>query len=119
MASNEQKAYQEAQRNIEECRKQGAQGKLLDLGALQLAKLPLQIGQLTSLTQLYLSVNQLTTLLPEINKLTALKKLYLHDNPALQLPEDILGATWEDVCLRRATPTAPRKILDPLLYQRG
>ena len=56
----------------------------------QLAQLPPEIVQLTSLQQLYLSENQLTQLPPEIGQLTSLQSLDLRGNP-IPIPPEILG----------------------------
>jgi len=51
--------------------------------------LPAEIGQLTSLTRLYLSANQLTSVPAEIGQLTSLSELYLNDNKLMSLPAAI------------------------------
>jgi len=51
--------------------------------------LPPEIGQLTSLTRLHLSVNRLTTLPPEIVNLTSLTELIIENNPIVEPPLEI------------------------------
>ena len=46
---------------------------MLDLSGNQLTSVPAEIGQLTSLRELYLSGNQLTSLPAEIGQLTSLR----------------------------------------------
>jgi len=58
----------------------------LSLSGNQLTSLPAEIGQLTSLVELYLDRNQLTSLPVEIGLLTSLTQLYLHDNQLTSLP---------------------------------
>jgi hypothetical protein len=62
----------------------------LDLWGNQLTAFPPEIGELTSLTTLYLRDNQLTTPPPEIGELTSLTTLDLRDNP-LPIPPEILA----------------------------
>jgi internalin A len=61
----------------------------LNLSLKQITELPESIGQLTSLTSLYLSDNQLTALPESIGQLTNLTSLYLSDNQLTALPESI------------------------------
>ena len=63
--------------------------KTLDLSGQGLKHLPAEIGQLTNLTQLYLSDNQLSSLPAEIGQLTNLTKLYLCNNQLSSLPAEI------------------------------
>ena len=66
-----------------------------------------------ALQTLELSRNQLTSLPAGIRELRALKYLFLHDNPALGLPLEVLGPTFDG--LRREAqekPAAPAAILD-------
>ena len=90
MAENSEKAdaaYAEALKRIEECGNQ--RGIYLSLSNLDLAMLPPEIGQLTSLEALGLNRNQLSTLPPEISQLTALKELWLENNQLTTLPSEI------------------------------
>jgi Leucine-rich repeat (LRR) protein len=95
-----QKAYEEALRRIEECHQKGEEGKELDLGFLGLADLPPEIAKLTSLTDLQLIANQLSTLPPEIGQVSTLQRLHLQDNAMISLPPEIgqLSALYE-LCL--------------------
>ncbi|MDP2948305.1 MAG: COR domain-containing protein [Chloroflexota bacterium] len=83
----------------------------LDLSGNQLTALPESLGQLSSLQSLHLSHNQLTALPDFLTELTALGQLFLHANPGLKIPEDVLGATIQDVRSRRARPATPKDIL--------
>lgn len=135
MTAKEQRAYNDALRRIEVCRKEGKRGTHLDLSGLglstlppeigqlfalrwlylggnQLSTLPPEIGQLSALTELQLQNNQLTTLPPEIGQLSALTRLYLHGNPGLELPEELLGPEWLVVFGKKAKPASPQAILD-------
>ncbi|MFO1040731.1 MAG: COR domain-containing protein [Planctomycetaceae bacterium] len=71
--------------------------KTLYLAGNQLTAIPPGIGKLNSLVGLDLSYNQLTTLPPEIRKLKDLTRLFLHGNPALGIPDSILGPTVDEV----------------------
>jgi internalin A len=88
MNPKEQEAYDEALRQIEECRSKGEEGTKLDLGDLGLTILPPEIGQLTALTSLSLYNNQLTTLAPEVTRLSALQELYVSKNHLTELPPE-------------------------------
>ena len=89
MTAEEQKAYDEALRTIEEWRWQGKQGKTLDLSGQRLTTLPPELGRLTALTRLDLANNRLTTLPPEIGQLTALTQLFLINNQLTTLPPEL------------------------------
>jgi internalin A len=89
MTKEARKAYNEALRRIEECRREGAGGMLLDLSGMGLTALPPEIGQFTKLEQLRLNNNQLTALPPEIGQLTALTELWLNGNQFTALPPEI------------------------------
>ncbi|MDI1315373.1 leucine-rich repeat domain-containing protein [Prosthecobacter sp.] len=112
MTPEEQKAYDEALKRIEECQRKGEEAIFLDLSDLgltmvppeigqltklrwlnldnnQLRTLPSEIGQLSALTDLHLNNNQLSTLPPEIGELSALKNLHLHNNQLSTLPPEI------------------------------
>jgi len=61
----------------------------LYLSLSDLATLPPEIGNLTSLDTLNLSRNQLVDLPPEIGELTSLTKLYLESNELASIPPEI------------------------------
>ena len=84
----------------------------LHLSNNQLRELPKEIGDLFWLTELYLNNNQLRQLPEELRKLPSLTQLFLHGNSELGIPDSILGSTWEDVSVRKATPADPKAILD-------
>ena len=73
----------------------------MDLDDNQLTSLPAEIGQLTSLTELYLDGNQLTSVPAEIGQLTSLDELNLSGNQLTSLPAAIreLRAAGCDVYL--------------------
>ena len=89
MTPEAQKAYDVALRKIEECRLLGKQGMFLDLGELGLTQVPPEIGQLSSLKELYLFSNQLTSLAPEVGQLSALTVLWINYNQLTSLPPEI------------------------------
>ena len=92
---------------------------LLDLAYNQLTTLPPEIGQLNSLTLLDLTCNQLTTLPPEIGLINSLTHLFLHNNPALGIPDSILGPSIGEVFAgQRKTPARPSDILNFYFAQR-
>ncbi len=84
----------------------------LGLPGNHLITIPPEIGQLTALTRLVLAGNQLKTLPLEIGQLKNLTELYLHDNEALGIPPEILGATWADVLINKATPASAQEIIN-------
>jgi internalin A len=90
MNAKEQEAYDDALRRIEECRRQGTAGMVLNLMGMGLTTLPPQIGQLTALTKLRLAYNRLTILPPQIGQLTALTELWLQDNRLATLPASLM-----------------------------
>ena len=79
--------YQEALRRINEAADRGATS--LTLENLVLQALPPEIGNLASLTRLYLNENQLTALPPEIGNLANLRGLSLEGNQLTALPPEI------------------------------
>lgn len=79
---------QELYQRIEQARREKATA--LSLRAEGLTALPLEIGQLTSLTELYLMDNHLTFLPPEIDQLTTLRELDLDGNPLTSPPLEIV-----------------------------
>lgn len=89
MTTEEQKAYDEALRRIEACRRKGKSGARLELSFLGLSILPPQIGQLSALTELYISDNLLKTLPLEIGNLSSLTELNLGSNLLRKLPPKI------------------------------
>jgi hypothetical protein len=60
-------AYRKAERRIAEAARE--KEVVLDLSGLGLTSVPPEVGQLASLTELYLYNNQLTSLPPEIGQL--------------------------------------------------
>ncbi len=89
MIAKEQKAYDEALRAIEECRRKGKEGRMLNLSSPRLTTLPPEIGQLTALTTLDLNNTQIATLPPELGQLLALRELRLSGNQLTTLPPEI------------------------------
>ncbi len=87
MTKEEQKAYDEALRKIEECRREGP--SWLFLNRVGLTRLPPETGHLSGLRELYLIGNRLSTLPPEIGQLAELRGLYLNDNQLSTLPPEI------------------------------
>ncbi len=63
--------YRKAKKRIGQAQKDGAVG--LDLRGLGLTAVPPEIGQLTGLQSLNLSINRLTAVPPEIGQLTGLQ----------------------------------------------
>jgi hypothetical protein len=61
----------------------------LDLAYSQATTLPLEIGQLSNLAELYLNKNQLTELPPEIGQLSKLRMLGLYGNQLTEIPPEI------------------------------
>jgi Leucine-rich repeat (LRR) protein len=78
------KAYQKAEKKIEEARRSGA--RELDLNgrrseeSQKLIVVPESLGQLTRLQTLVLSYNQLTALPESLSQLTQLEGLYVYVN---------------------------------------
>ena len=78
-----------ALRRIDECRSKGKGGTILDLSTLGLTRVPLEIGQLSALEELYLHDNQLAELPLEISQLSALEALSLDNNQLTTLPLEV------------------------------
>jgi internalin A len=62
----------------------------LDLSEMELTTLPLEVFQLTNLTNLSLSGNRLTALPPEIAQLTNLQSLSLNENQLTAVPSEVI-----------------------------
>jgi len=88
----EKEGMAEAERRIEEARKQGATE--LDLSGLRLTDLPGSIAQLRRLHRLNLYNNQLTALPESIAQLGKLWFLDVHRNQLTALPESIARLRW-------------------------
>jgi len=86
-AEKKEMSQEEVLAIIEQAAKDGRTA--LDLSGMGLAKLPEEIGQLTSLRELYLYHNQLKELPGEIGKLTSLEVLKLYDNQVTALAVEI------------------------------
>lgn len=107
----------------------------LVLGGSPLRRLPDWIGHLTALKGLDLTYGDTTVLLwepgssswskgrpgmssritqlPEsMQGLGSLQELYLHGNDRLQIPNEILGPTWDQVKKHRHQPAQPQQILE-------
>lgn len=80
-------AYQVALKRIAQAKEVGA--KSLKLAGLGLKELPPETGQLSNLTQLFLSRNQLTSLPPELGQLSKLSGLDLSGNRLCSLNSEI------------------------------
>jgi internalin A len=76
-----------------------------------LTTLPESLEQLTQLQRLDVAHNCLTALPESLERLPQLQELYLHSNPALGLPPEVFGPTWEEVGDRKAYPAHPASIL--------
>jgi internalin A len=107
-----------------------AVGKLTALQSLwlsdnRLTSVPEDLGQLTALHTLGLNNNQLTIVPEALRTLCTegkLKHLFLHGNPALGIPDSILGPTREEVFhsdpKQRKPAARPSDILDFYFSQR-
>ena len=62
---------------------------MLSLDDTLLTSVPVEIGQLRSLEELYLSGNQLTSVPAEIGQLTSLEWLNLRENQLTRVPDSI------------------------------
>lgn len=78
----------------------------------QLTSLPAGFGKLKDLTELFLDCNKLTSLPPDLGRLIDFNGIFLHGNPGLNLPPEILGPSWRQVALKKASPASPKAILD-------
>ena len=93
-SKEQQAAYNEARRRILELQEEDEiYHDFLDLSALGLVNLPLEINELTALTSLDLSGNELTSLPPDIGNLTKLTTLDLYSNQLTSLPSEIGNLT--------------------------
>jgi len=61
----------------------------LYLGHNNIKDIPSEIGNLTNLTTLYLSINNITDIPPEIGNLSSLTSLYLPENQIIEIPSEI------------------------------
>lgn len=83
----DKKAFEEARRRIEECRRTGRTS--LNLEGIELRELPRELWRLTALKVLYLSGNQICELPREVGWLAGLRELYLYNNLLEELPREI------------------------------
>ena len=80
-------AYKQAQKRIEQARKERATS--LNLSGLGLKEVPPEIGQLSSLQLLDLGGNQLTTVSDSLSQLIRVQQLWLHLNQLATMPDSI------------------------------
>jgi internalin A len=87
---------------------------LTSLGASsnQLLALPASLGDLTHLQKLWIDNNNLQALPWTMMSLRNLRELYVHGNQALDIPEKLLGPSWEDVKLGFRSPAKPASLLE-------
>jgi hypothetical protein len=85
------KAYREAERRIEQARREGA--TTLNLSGMGLTEVPEAITSLTQLTWLNLSDNQRINSIDAIASLLQLTKLNLKNNQLTSIPEEIASLT--------------------------
>ncbi|MEA5466054.1 leucine-rich repeat domain-containing protein, partial [Leptothoe sp. PORK10 BA2] len=83
----------------------------LDLDQNQLTSVPDFILKLTNLERIDLNDNNLKTLPNFLEQLPKLKALLLHNNPSLNISDEILGPTYQAVN-DGATPAKPADILN-------
>jgi len=98
-----------------------AQLQELQLDGNHLTTLPESLGKLTKLQTLLLDYNHLTILPESLGELAAkgvLKKLQLHKNPALGLPDEVLGRSWFESGSGKP-PKSPKEILEYYFSTRG
>ena len=91
-----------------------SQLQILEANDCELEVLPEWLGHLTQLKSLDFSSNQLTALPQSLGELAAkgvLERLYLHNNPALGLPDEVLGP-GNGKLVPDMPPKPPKEILD-------
>ena len=91
-----------------------SQLQVLDLYNNQITIIPHDIAQLSQLEVLDLSNNRLTRVSEQLFQLTKLRALFLHGNPGLDIPEEILGPSSEDVDILQKEAKPAREILSYL-----
>jgi hypothetical protein len=87
----------------------------------RLTVLPESLGKLTKLRLLNVTQNNLTALpesLRELAEKGALEELSLHENPALGLPDEVLGPSWLHAGFSNPAKP-PKEILDYYFSTRG
>src|SRR5258708_30830560 len=62
---------------------------ILNLSGLNLSQVPVELGQLTNLQELYLNSNQLSQVPVELGQLTNLQELDLNNNQLSQVPVEL------------------------------
>ena len=81
------KAYQKAEKKIEEALGTGA--TRLDLSSMKLTELPKSLGQLTQLQELDINDNRLTALPESLGRLIKLQELSVYGNQLTGTPESL------------------------------